>query len=252
MMIGKVGLQNNGICVSAINKSASHKNEAITGKKREERLTAIISPAGKRDSMLQQLMKQKQNLTNRMSELTASSLEKGTDIKDKMDEYHKQLDALDEQILKLQMQQEDDKKDSETSGIYEKPKTKEEIEAQRMNNIMNLASGSGQADVIYSAKNRLDGETNVLKSEIKTGYGNIESKLEKVAELESKSTDLIAEIGERLADANNEASDSQNNAEKSDNADEKSATSQNSDIMIESKDEAHVIRGDENTPLSGV
>lgn len=202
MMVGVIGGQNAGLRISAVNRSIAHKNEAMTGKKQEERIAAIISPAGRKQSMIEQLMKQKQELTDRMNSLSASASESGVNIQDQMEEYRKQLDSLDEQILKLQTQQEDEKENGGDTGIYEKPMTKEELESKKMNGIMNLAVSSAQAEVLSSVKGKVDGRTNVLKSEIKTGYGNTEAKLAEVAELEGKSADIASQMGQRMADMN--------------------------------------------------
>ncbi len=206
MMIGKMNALKMGIHVSSINRSIAHKNEAMGGKKQaEEKITAVISPMGKRQNMIQQLMKQKQDLTDRMNSLSDSSLESGVDIRSQMEEYNKQLKALDEQILKLQSEQEDEEKSSEKSGIYEKPKTKEEAEKQRLNDIVNLTSGSDKAEVISSVKGKVDGRMSVLKAEVKTGMGNMEGKMKETAELEARSAELASQAGKQLQDVNDDA-----------------------------------------------
>lgn len=214
MMVGGIGGQNAGLRISAVNRSIAHKNEAMTGKKHEERIAAIISPAGKKQSMIEQLMKQKQDLTERMSSLSASASENGVNIQDQMEEYRKQLDSLDEQILKLQTQQEDEKENGENTGIYEKPMTEEELESKKMNSSMNLAVSSDQVEVLSSVKGKVDGRANVLKSEIKTGFGNTEAKLAEVAELEGKSADIASQMGQKMADMNEEVNQVRNEAVK--------------------------------------
>ena len=237
MMIGKMNSQNKGISIAAINQSIAHKNEAITGKKQEVKISAVISPVGKKQSMLQQLMKQKQDLTDRMNSLSASALEKGTDVKSTMEEYRKQLEALNEQILKMQMEQED-KEDDEKTGVYKKPKTKAEVEAQKMKDIMSLSSSNKQVEIVSSAKEQMDGKANVLKAEIKTGNGNIKSKMEKVAELESKSANLSSDIGKRLVDVNDGIADIQDRTVEDENVTEPSDTSQQTEAIKELRNES--------------
>lgn len=202
-MIGKIGTQSTGINVAAVNRSIAHKSESTMGKKQaQKQIQAVISPMGKKQSMIQQLMKQKQYLTERMNSLSVEAGEAGINIQDRIDEFRKQMEEIDAQILKLQSQQEEKEEDSNKSGIYEKPKTKEEVEMARMNDILSLASSSDQADVISATKDQVDGRTNVLKAEIKTGNGNLEAKMEEIAELEARSKDLASQISSKLQEVN--------------------------------------------------
>lgn len=202
-MVGKVGGQNAGINISAVNQSISHKYEAMTGKPKENnRIIAVISPEGKKQNMIGQLMKQKQDLMERMNELSGSGQDNGISIQDRMKEYQKQMEALDEQIAQLQMQPEDDGEDEETTGIYEKPMTKEEAESKQMNALVNLYSGTDHVETIASVQNQVDGRTNILEGEIKSGYGNIEAKQKEIADLKRKSAKLTSQIGEQIGDTN--------------------------------------------------
>lgn len=202
MMLGNISSQNTGLNISAINRSLANKQEAITGKKQEESAVMVsISPAGKRQNMITQLMKQKQYLAEQMTSISAAAEESGLDIQDQMKEYQKQMDVLDEQIAQLQTQQDEGKeKDQEEPYIYDKPKTKEEAESQKMNDLMSLATSSDHAEVITSSKNQIDGRINVLESEIKTGNGNIEAKQSELAELNQKSNNLNEQLGEQIAE----------------------------------------------------
>lgn len=210
MFIGKIGEQSPELKISAINRSAAQKNEAITGIKKEdqERDIAAISPVGKKQSRIEQLMKQKQNLMDIRDEKIASAAENGQDIKQDLDEYEKQLRELDEQIAQLQNEPQEGVKNTEDeSGIYQNPKTKEEAERDQIMQLTELASGSGQAEILSSVKDKLDRTVAVLESEIKSGYGNIETKLHDISELESRSRTLTEELGEKLHEANTTVSD---------------------------------------------
>ncbi len=203
MFIGKTGNQNTGLNISAINRSAAYKLEAAGSRKEQEKRTdvAAISPAGKNQSMIGQLMKQKEFLQDRKQSLLDSAAEKGTEgINEQLKEYEKQMKELDEQITRLQTEQADDigSEDDNTGRIYEKPKTKEEDQMDQLNNIAELSANSSQAEVIASVQDRLDGRASVLKAEIKTGNGNIEKKTKEAAELESRSSQLTSQIAEKL------------------------------------------------------
>ena len=203
MMIGKIGSGNTTLPAAAINQSVAHKNEALYGKSgKNERIQAVISPLGKKQNLIQQLMKQKQELTDRMNSLSADENDTGINIQDQMKEYQKQLEELDKQIYELQSEKQEDtkKEQSNESGIYDKPKTKSEADAEKLNTIAALAFNLDQAETIQSVKNQLDGRTRVLNAEVKTGNGNIEAKLEEISELETKSSGLAEEVSGKIVD----------------------------------------------------
>lgn len=214
MYIGITDTQNTSLNISAINRSAGNKNEALNGKKKEEQTdVAAISPAGKKQSMLEQLMKQKEFLQERKQSLLDSAAENGSEgISEQLEEYDKQLDQLDQQITQLQTEQTDetDSKDDNTGKIYEKPKTKEEVQTDQLNAITELSANSEQAEVQSSVQNRLDGRVNVLKAYIKSANGAIESRVEEAADLENRSQQLSSQIAEKLQEINDSIPDTEN------------------------------------------
>ncbi|WP_077613215.1 hypothetical protein [Clostridium sp. Marseille-P2415] len=212
MYIGKLAGQSSGLDVNAINRTAANKHEALYGKKdeKENKDVVTISPAGKNQSLIEQLMKQKDFLQERKQSLLDSAAENGSgDFDMQLKEYEKQLKDLDEQITQLQTEQAEDTEPEDNTGkIYEKPKTKEEAQMDQLNDIAAVSSGSDQAEVITSAKNQVDGRIRVLSAEINSGHGNTESKIEQVAELESRSQKLSSQIAEKLGETNDSISES--------------------------------------------
>ena len=76
--------------------------------------------------------------------------------------------------------------------------------------MMDLSAGMEQSEAILSVKERLDGEAGVLKAEIKLdkerGYSS-ERKIERLAEIEAKSSSLFEQAGEKTADINDKVSE---------------------------------------------
>lgn len=216
MRIQGIGSQGAGLNIASINQSAARRKEELFGtENKQNQIQAIISPAGKKQSMIQQLMKQRQELTERMNALSDEGQNGGVDVKEQMKTYQKQLEALDEQLMELQTEREEEKEQEETSGIYGKPKvTEEEAKAQEQKNLIDLAIGSDQAETIASVKSRVEGRINVLESEIKSGNGNIEVKIEEVSELKTKASDLDGQIAEKLQETNGQITDMQETTEK--------------------------------------
>lgn len=175
-----------------------------------------LSPNGKAMSLIDNLMKQKERIQEQKSELKASAIDSEGglgSISEQLESYDEQLKSLDEQIATARTDQfvDNDTKKME-NNTYKKPepKTKEEALNAKMTNIIESANSVENAETISSVKATTDGEIGVLKQEIKLDGGrNIvsEAKLEKLAELETKSNDLIADISEELSDAVSDVED---------------------------------------------
>lgn len=205
MNISTLSSNAGGLNIQSINRSAAMKNEVLNGIKAETPRTdvAAISPAGKKQSMIEQLMKQKEYLQERKQSLIDSAAENGTtDLNQQLKEYEQQMKDIDEQITKLQTEDREKKESDDTTGmIYEKPKTKEEVEADQLNGLTALSSGTDQTEVLSSVKGKLDGQINVMTAEFHSINGSTESKLEKISELKSRSQKISSDIAEKLGDS---------------------------------------------------
>lgn len=206
MFIGKVDGQNSGLNISSINRTAAHKLEQIQGQKQQEekRDQVILSPGGRKQSLLEQMMKQKELLQERKQALVERASENGAQgIQEELDAYEEQIKQIDEQIAQLQAEQTEVKeKEEQGPSIYEKPKTEEQAKAEQLEDITKLSAAESQAEQISSVQGKMDGRVRVLKAEIKSGYGNIEAKLEEAGELESRSQKLSSEIAGKLNEVN--------------------------------------------------
>ena len=92
-----------------------------------------------------------------------------------------------------------------------KPKTKQDIQNDIMANITQASATLDRIDTLSSEKNKLDGNADVLKSEIEldrsrdsTGSGKeaIAAKEERVAQMQSRAQGLMQDIGDSMDKAN--------------------------------------------------
>ncbi|MDF2887931.1 MAG: hypothetical protein K0R23_2316 [Lacrimispora sp.] len=211
MYIGKMETQPAGINIASINRSAHEKHQALYGKSKDKEQTddITISPAGKKQSMLKQLMNQKQFVMEQKQSMLDLDQTNGSDnMNEKLKEYETQLKAIDEQITQLQTDDPDEtesESNSEKGYIYKKPRSKEESQSEQLNEITKFSSGVSQAKVIASTKDRIDGKISLLKSEIKYGNGNTEQKIADVGSLQSRSDQLAAQASEKIGELNKDA-----------------------------------------------
>ena len=109
---------------------------------------------------------------------------------------------IDEQITKLQTEDKEKKESDDTTGmIYEKPKTKEEVQTDQLNGLTTLSNGTDQTEVLSSVKGKLDGQITVMNAEVHSMNGSTESKIEKISELKSRSQKISSDIAEKLGDS---------------------------------------------------
>lgn len=172
--------------------------------------SVFISKQGKQSNMMQQLMDQKQFIQECKDAEMKRGLENGYVDQKKLDEYDEQLEMLDQKIGETFAQETVQDNENNTENQSEdKVLTEEEYDKNKLMDMMTLSSGVEQSEVVFDVKNKMDGEANVLKAEIKTdGDRASKSKLERVAEIETRSSDLMEQIGEEISDVNQTISDS--------------------------------------------
>lgn len=196
-----------------INQSAAAQNGKTGAAASEEgrRDLAIISPQGKKGGLIDTLMKQKMSIMEQKDSLISSAKKDGKSmesIKSQLEAYEKQLKDVDQQISQAMAKEME--KQAEKGKKEDTPKTKQEIENERLANVMDMSQGLEKAEVTWSVKTRVDGEARVLKSEIALDkmYANgseastemISKKEMKLSELEQKSIELTSDIGEIVAE----------------------------------------------------
>lgn len=180
-------------------KSENRGNSNLRGRDRD---TVTISFLGQNsNSRIRNLMEQKQSLLERKNQWVNSALENGQDIKsihDMLESYEEQLNELEQQISQEMARQNSGQPEKVQSSKNDEPKTKQEIEQEKISNLVDLSSGMSQIRTVQSSQTQVEGEARVLESEIKmdkgrTGDTEITAKKEeKLAQLQQKAAELTA------------------------------------------------------------
>lgn len=206
--------QNPFFNVYRINQSAAAKSgkagDASAGEGRKD--LVMISPQGKQGSLIESLMKQKMSIMEQKDSLVSSAKKGGKSmesIQSQLEAYEKQLKDVEGQISQA-MAKEMEKQAGKTKKGDE-PKTEQEIENERLANVMDLSQGLQKAEAVSSVKARVDGEARILKSEIELDKMHgpseelskeiIKRKESQLADLEQKSNELLSDIGEVTGEA---------------------------------------------------
>ncbi len=208
MRLSGIGANSSLLNTAAINQKVSRGNPDNTAQagpliQLGNRDSLFISGQGKKESIIQQLMNQKQLIQESKNAEMKRGLEGGYVNQDKIDEYDEQLEMIDKQIAEATAKQAEEEGEEGTRVPgRDQEMTRKEYEQRKMADIMNLSSGITQAEIISSTKAKLDGEARVLKAEIKSDGGNAsESKLDRLAEIEAKSSDLLEQVGDTITEA---------------------------------------------------
>ncbi len=169
-----------------------------------------ISAYGKMNSAMDGLMKLKQQIEEKRSQFLSKAAEEGKSgdaIQDQLKKFDEQLKSIDMQIAQMAAQRQNQnvqKEKKEKSSLYERPKTRQEVENERLADITNLSSGLSKAKVIKSVKTRVDGEAGVLEAEIElakirgTEQKYIDKMEAKLADLQKESSQLTSDIHGQL------------------------------------------------------
>lgn len=170
-----------------------------------------------RQQKVENLMNQKQSLLERKNELLSqtSESEKGKKlIQNILDTYEEQIKSLDQQISKEMMSQPEKKE--------EKPKTKQDLEREKITDLVTLSSTFTKTKAVRAAQTQVEGEARVLESEIKTDKGRlgdsegIAKKEERLVQLKQRATKIASEAGAIAKEVIEEAKKEEESTEQSD------------------------------------
>lgn len=214
-----IGMQNNFLNAHPINQGLNENNFTIKDSEQQElKDTVFISPLGKARSLIESLTKQKQNIIESKNELIGKTLEKGgtiDSIKSQLECFDEQLKTIDEQIAQTVAEQLKQQAEKQKEIAYKKPKTEEEVETEHLSSILSLSSSLNQAEVVSSMKSKVDGESRVLKMEIKLDEsrrgGASAFKKEHLVDLQKQSVDLATKINENLTEVSEEIKNGNDN-----------------------------------------
>lgn len=165
--------------------------------------SVLLSRQGKKQSLIQQLMTQKQLIQENKNSLIKNGAEDGQIDKNKLEEYEKQLEMIDEQIAQAMADEATENSENDDNSDSKKEMTKEEYEAQKMTDMISISTGMEKAQGMMSTKDRLDQEAAIKESELENDQylsGSPQWKLERIAEIKSRSAKLMEEAGENMSE----------------------------------------------------
>ena len=233
-----------------------------------------ISPQAKTASIIDVLTKQKMEIEDRKNDFISSALEKGQSmdsIQAQLDSYDEQIKEIDKQITEISADQmekanEEEKENIKNSIKNNTPKTEEEIQNQRLQNLMEIVIGLDGVQAVDYVKTRIDGDSAVLESEIELDkmrsngvsgpMKTIVKKEEQLADMQKQSVQLMEEIGDQIADLAEEIQENNKPVEKVEDTeleeDSKLTDDSEKSTMIENRIEQyrqmqHIEKGSEDS-----
>ena len=211
MNINSVG-QNNFLNFAQVNQNISNKSENspnIVGIQGGRKDSVSISPMGKAMSVIESLMKQKEQINERKNELIGDTLENGGDIdsiKSQLESYELQLEAVDEEISDIMTQEMEDKNKEPKNYSKTEPKTQEDAEQQQFSNLVTMSADIEKAEVIASVKTKLESELSSLSSSDTPS----KATLEKASQISERIENITPMIFEKLASVNDKIEENNN------------------------------------------
>lgn len=257
MRISGIGLSNSSY---GSNTSLSKKFLNNTGKSKQHdgddknnrttnNLGMALSGKINKNSILENLMKQKEKLTESKTNLIEKSLEKGNDplsTKEKLETIDKQIEEIDKQINNLKLEEQrktlgTEDKDKKSKDSKQKLNSDSNTDGQKdssMDSILDISGNLTKAKALSSQRNKMEGSSNVLDNEIKTdekrGINPVRKK-EQLSKIKDKIEDITEKLGKHLKDLNNESS---KNAESKDAS--SSVNSENRDKLLIKQQQAEI------------
>lgn len=191
------------------NNSVKSENPANVNKNKKSLLGGNI----KRNSILDQLIKQKQSLIDSKNVLVDNTLKNGeslSSINDKLKDIDRQIKNIDNQISKIKIEEQrkalgTDDNSKKIKEAKEKKKVSNDTEVEdgekQMNSLLDLSSNLANVKILSSEKKSMEGKRGVLKGEIKLDIArglNPVVKQEQVSEINERMQNVFSKIGESL------------------------------------------------------
>ena len=209
----------------SVNNDLNSQSNQIRNRNTKDSIT--ISAQGKKQSLVEQLMKQKQELIDKKNDLKYGLDENGNRKFDneRLSNYEEQIKVIEEQINQIQLKdsnnlnESNNKNNSNNNNIINSDKNsininklqqsdeeKQNIENQNLAKISSIALSNEFVQKLSSMKNNLNGEANVLSNEINLDAARgifSESKMSKLVDLKINSMKIMSDIGQTLNNTNN-------------------------------------------------
>lgn len=162
-----------------------------------------ISSLARSKNKIESLNKQKQKLMESKNDLITRTLESWKDvetIKEQLETFDNQVKNIEEQISKIIGDQLKSNKETGKKLTYEIPKTKDQLEKERLNQVVDLSLNLNKAKNFSSIKKKLGRELRTLESEIKLDESrgvNAYLKRDKLANLDKNLSNINDKLNER-------------------------------------------------------
>lgn len=201
------GLMNVHCVNQSVLKQPAALQQGVRAGLRSPRDTVSLSPYGKANRALSGLEKLKQQIEDRRSEYISKATEEGQSadvIQAQLDSFDQQIKDIDQQITQMTIQQtrQGIEKAKHTANTCNKrAKTRQEVENERLANITSMSAKLDSAGTIRSVKTQVDGAIGIKESEIeleKGRNGATEQMEAELSELQNRSNQLTAEIGDQF------------------------------------------------------
>lgn len=175
----------------------------------------------KKNSLLENLIKQKEKLMERKTSIVEKSLEKGEDpntIKEKLKDIEDQIQEIDKKVSEIQLEEQrksigikdNDKKTEKSKKVENNSSSKETNMDKSLKNVLHLSNGLKKAKATSSQRNIMVSNARKLEDEIEDDkrlgvYGNIEIKRDELSKLKNNIKNINKKFNNHLKDMNNKA-----------------------------------------------
>lgn len=201
-------------------KEAGHDYLSISYKARNLQ----VNNGGSRiNDIIESLMKQKENLRESKQNLIDRTLESGGQldgIKEQLKSLDEQIHAIDDQISQHLLDErkkalgQDDEGTTNKIAAQNKSKTEQEVQAEKLENVISLAGTMDQVKTMSSIKRDLQGKARIMQMEISLDAQRSSSpstlKQEQLERLNKGISELENRIGETTSDLMNKIKEESN------------------------------------------
>ena len=202
----------NRVNQSVVKQSPSEKGTHMMQIKKD---FLTISPQGKSASIIDNLNKQKAHILEMRDQFVENARKQGQSedvIKTQLEQFDEQIKNIDKQIQEATLKKMQDVAEKSAPKIKNsKYRTKQDVQNDILTNITTASTTLDRIETVNSEKNKLDGNMDVLKSEIEldksrssagSSQKTIATKEELVSQMQRRSQGLMQDISDGLNEAN--------------------------------------------------
>lgn len=208
--------------------SLNNKKNNVTNKNTmsKKAMETSLGEKLKKNSLLENLTKQKEKLMERKTSIMEKALEKGESpesIKEKLETIDKQIEEIDKQLSEIQLENQrksmgtknNDEKNKKSKKSSNNSSTKHTQMDESLNNIVHLSNGLTKAKTTSSQRNIMVSNARKLEAEIEDDerlgvYGNIKIKRHELSKINDNIKNITKKLASHLTDINNKTNDNDN------------------------------------------